>query len=465
MVRDYTKWDDAPVSLQHFAESAVRAYKIAMTPPAGRSSLVADSELQERPDPEHVALRVPKLTLAAPPQADSGAVAELARLLVGADEPRARSPIALARTPAGMARLVELAELLQAAVVSTQPNTAPPIGAGRMNFPSRHPLNQTLRSAAVIADADVIVGLEIANFFGAVNTYRDQVERSSRAGRRRPARSSSRITAGDLSIKANYQDFQRYPEVDLAIAGDAEATLPALIEAVKRLMTDDRKRAFEDRGAKLAAASRAARERARTDATYAWDATPDQHRAPGGGSVGADPARKTGRSSNGALSGWPQRLWNFDKYYQYIGVSGGSGIGYGAPAAVGAALANRKYGRLSVSLQNDGDLMYAPGVLWTAAHHSIPLLFVMNNNRAYHEEVMHLQRMANRRKRGIDRAHIGTAIDDSGASISRSSRRAWASTPKARSPIRRIWLRPSRARSPSSSAANRRWSTSSRRQR
>ena len=35
MVRDYTKWDDTPVSLQHFGESAVRAYKVAMTPPIG----------------------------------------------------------------------------------------------------------------------------------------------------------------------------------------------------------------------------------------------------------------------------------------------------------------------------------------------------------------------------------------------------------------------------------------------
>ena len=33
MVREYTKWDDTPVSLTHFADSAVRAYKIAMTPP------------------------------------------------------------------------------------------------------------------------------------------------------------------------------------------------------------------------------------------------------------------------------------------------------------------------------------------------------------------------------------------------------------------------------------------------
>jgi len=87
-------------------------------------------------------------------------------------------------------------------------------------------------------------------------------------------------------------------------------------------------------------------------------------------------------------------------------------VGYGAPASVGAALANRKHGRLSVSIQNDGDLMYAPGVLWTAAHHRIPLLSVMHNNRAYHQEVMHIQRMANRHQRGIANAGIGTRIED-----------------------------------------------------
>ena len=50
MVRDYTKWDDQPISLPHFAESAVRAYKIAMTLPMMPVVLVADSELQESPD-------------------------------------------------------------------------------------------------------------------------------------------------------------------------------------------------------------------------------------------------------------------------------------------------------------------------------------------------------------------------------------------------------------------------------
>ena len=87
-------------------------------------------------------------------------------------------------------------------------------------------------------------------------------------------------------------------------------------------------------------------------------------------------------------------------------------VGYAAPGAIGAALANRDRGVLSVTFQPDGDLMYAPGVLWTAAHHHIPLLSVMHNNRAYHQETMHIQRMANRHNRGIDRAHIGTTIDE-----------------------------------------------------
>ena len=49
MVRDYTKWDDLPVSLPHFAESAVRAYRIAMTPPREPVVIVLDSQLQEAP--------------------------------------------------------------------------------------------------------------------------------------------------------------------------------------------------------------------------------------------------------------------------------------------------------------------------------------------------------------------------------------------------------------------------------
>ena len=83
-----------------------------------------------------------------------------------------------------------------------------------------------------------------------------------------------------------------------------------------------------------------------------------------------------------------------------------------SPAGLGAALANRKHGRLSVNIVGDGDLMFGPGILWTAAHERIPCLYIVHNNRGYHQEIMQLQAIANRRQRGIDRVHIGCAISD-----------------------------------------------------
>jgi acetolactate synthase-1/2/3 large subunit len=263
----------------------------------------------------------------------------------------------------------------------------------------------------VIPQADVIIGLELADFWSTVNSLRDQLHRSTRRIARPTARLVS-ITTGDLYIRANYQDFRRMQEVDLALAADGEATLPALIEAVQRLVTPARRRVFEQRGVALAAASHAAYENAREAASYAFDASPVATarlcQEIWAQIKNEDWSLVSSYYSDGG--GWPRRLWDFDKSYQWLGHAGGGGIGYGAPASVGAALANRKHGRFSVAIQTDGDLMYAPGVLWTAAHHQIPLLSVMNNNRAYHMEVMHVQRMCNARNRGIERGHIGSEL-------------------------------------------------------
>jgi acetolactate synthase I/II/III large subunit len=400
MVRDFVKWDDNPVSLQHFAESAVRAYKIAMTPPMMPVALVADTELQTDPIPADAKLSIPKLTLASPPQGDTGAVIEAAKMLVAAENPVIVASRA-ARTPQGLKLVIELAETLQAGVIDQH---------RRMNFPTRHPLNQTNRipprpavpvTVPVPMGADVIIGLEASDFASAV--------RQSVAAK--PAKLIT-ISANELYLKSNYQDFQRYSPVDIAMAADAEATLPALIEEVKRRLTDDRKRAIAARGVRLAEQSRLALDKARLDASYGWDSSP------------ISTARMSAElweqlrnedwsmtSDTSWISDWPLRLWDFKQHYQYIGGAGGEGLGYTAPATMGAALANKKHGRLSVAIQCDGDLMCVNGILWTAAHHKIPLLIMMHNNRAYHMEIMGIQRLANNRNRGIDRCHIGTTID------------------------------------------------------
>lgn len=403
LVREFVKWDDNPTSLQSFAESAVRAYRIAMTPPTMPILLVADTALQEKPIEKAEKLHIPKLTLPAPPAGDSGTVAEIAKLLVQAENPVIAADRA-ARSQKGMDLLVELAELLQAPVLDR---------GGRLNFPSRHPLNHTYRARPLISAADVILGLEVNDLYGLVMAAKETIDDLSFRPVTKPGAKLISITAGDLFTKSVYQNFDRFAEVDISIAADSQATLPSLIEAVKRLVTSDRKASYQARGAKLAAARQQWVDQTRELATNGWDDSPI--------STSRMCAELWAQLKNEDWSlvsrvphenNWPLKLWNFDKYYQYIGGPGAGGVGYGAPAAVGGALANKKHGRLSVNVQCDGDLMYAPGVLWTAAHHRIPLLSVMHNNRGYYQEEMEVQQMCNRKNRGVDRAKIGTTLDD-----------------------------------------------------
>src|SRR5690242_18461024 len=147
---------------------------------------------------------------------------ESARMLVAAQNPVIVADRA-ARTPQGLTLIVELAEALQASVVDMQ---------GRMNFPWRHPLNQTRMQAEKLSAADVILGLELTDFWGVT------------AGKLAQGARRISITAVDLYLKANYQDFDRFTPVDLAIAADAETTLPYLIEAVRKLTTPARRSVF-----------------------------------------------------------------------------------------------------------------------------------------------------------------------------------------------------------------------------
>jgi acetolactate synthase-1/2/3 large subunit len=407
LVRDFTKWDDTPVSLQHFAQSFVRAYKIAMTPPYGPVAISLDAALQQEPIKNNgEKLYIPRYVPSSPPQGDTGAVKEAARLLANAERPVIVADRA-ARTGNGVRLLVELAELLQAQVIDQ---------GGRMNFPKTHYLSRPLTA---VSNADVIIGLELSDFWAVVNAWIDNGEHGIgiNTTRMKPGTKLISINSSELLTKANYQDFQRFQSVDVSMPADAEATLPALIEAVKAAIPNDRKAAIEKRGEAARKAFAEQRERTKQAAALAWDASP------------VSTARLVMETfaqikdldwslvaSSGNVSGWPIRLWPMEKHYHWLGASGGYGVGYGAQASVGAALANRDLGRFSVCIQADGDLMYAPGVLWTAAKHKIPLLSVMHNNRGYHQEVMHIQRLSNFRNRvaslGGDMGPIGTSIEN-----------------------------------------------------
>ncbi len=405
IVRDFTKWDDTPVSAQHFAQSFVRAYQIATTPPCAPVAISLDDGLATEPIKDFgQKLYIPKYVPTAPPQGELSAVREAARLLANAEHPVIVADRAVHKQD-GINLLVQLAELLQAPVVRQR---------ARLNFPTTHYLS---RPASVIAQADVILGLELTDYWNTVNKFVDNNAQGvgTVSSRIKPGTKLISIATSQLMTKSNYQNFERFQSVDVPIFGDVEATLPSLIEAVKLTLSDDRKNAIGRRGESIRKDHESARAGTLQAAAVAWDASP------------ISTARLCAEiyaqikdldwslvPSSGNVSGWPLRLWPMEKHYHWTGTSGGYGVGWGAPASVGGALANRDEGRFSVSIQSDGDLMYAPGALWTAARHKIPLLTIMHNNRGYHQEVMHIQRVANFRNRvvnlGNDLGPIGTSI-------------------------------------------------------
>lgn len=387
-VRDIVRWYTYPDTLAAFGENAVRAFSYCVTPPMMPVLVIADAQLQESPikgkEP-----KIPRLTVPEPPSGDAASVEETARLLVQAKNP-VLIPDRYARTQAGTDALVELAELLQAPVIDH---------AGRMNFPSHHPLNQSYTASRnqLIRDADVVLGLEY-NMAGVADQTKGK---------------TISIGADSLLTKSNYMDFLHYGPVDLAMAGDAQTTMPALIEAVKRQITSNQRVAAQARGSKLGDMSRETLEQARKDIAYGWDATPIST-----GRMSAElwEAIKNEDWSFVSYSRhfgfWPSRTWPMEKHYHWNGGPGGGGVGYNGPAALGAALANKKHGRLTVNIQCDGELMYTPGVLWTAAHHEIPILNVMHNNRGYVQELMYVQKVAARHNHLLAPGGVGLTLDN-----------------------------------------------------
>ena len=371
MVRDFTKWDDTPVSLQHYAESYVRGYEISTTPPCAPVLLVVDIDLQEKSQDQTRPVKIPRRGPVRPPAASTDALKAAAEMILAAERPVIVADRA-ARTPQGMHSVVALAELLVAPVIDK---------GGRLNMPTNHYLNQSVRQRELIRGADLVLGLELTDLYGLLNDIPDLPERVPRSVLDPRARTIA-ISANAGSAKANVQDLQRYSPADLTIAADAETCLPDLIAAIRLQMQPGHRSAIAARGDDHRRAFATARSAAATEAAAAWDLSPISTARMWMELWEQIKSTDWALVSNTVLSSsWPQRLWDISEHHQFIGGEGGYGVGYGAPAAAGAALAHRDAGRISVAVIGDGDLMVLPGALWTMAHHRLPLLTLVHNNR------------------------------------------------------------------------------------
>ena len=300
-------------------------------------------------------LYIPKFVPTAPPAGEQGAVREAARLLVNAEHPVIVADRAI-NTQRGMGLLVQLAELLQAPMVRQR---------GRLNFPTTHYLG---RPATVIAQADVVLGLELTDYWATVNKLYDNNSEGSvtNSSEHQAGHQTHQHLNAATDDKGELSGVSAFPKRRCADCRRCRGDAAAADRSGEAGATDDRKNAIAKRGQAIKEAHDKAHGNTLQAAAIAWDASPI--------STARLCTELYGQikdidwslvPSSGDVSGWPLRLWAMDKHYHWTGTSGGYGVGWGVPASIGGALANRDEGRFSVSIQSDGDMMYVPGALWT----------------------------------------------------------------------------------------------------
>jgi thiamine pyrophosphate-dependent acetolactate synthase large subunit-like protein len=380
LVRHYVKWDNQPASVEAAVEALARAHRDARTPPSAPVYLCFDAALQEQKLKAMPTL--PDLSRFQPPAPGAPApeaVARAAALLRAA-----RSPLILAgrvsRRPRDWARRVALAERLGARVITDLKQGAA--------FPTDHPLHRGTPSsfldetaAAAIRDADLVLSLDWLDLAGAF-------------------KQAGAVPARVIHVSLDHHlhngwgmEYQALPPADIHLACEADASLHALADA----LSVDLGELPEERSALPALPAPPG-------------AAPLDLRALAG-ALGEGLAGERVTFVRLPL-GWPGDAWHFRHPLDYLGGDGGAGIGSGPGMLVGAALALRDRGRLAVGVLGDGDFLMSCTAFWTAAHYRIPLIAVVANNRSFHNDEVHQERVARLRGRPVENKWIGQRIDD-----------------------------------------------------
>src|ERR1700688_794551 len=379
LVRGYTKWDDQPTSPIAAREAVLRAGWIANTAPRGPTYVNLDAEMQESKLAEPVApidakRFMPEVESAAPP----ALVAKAADLLRNAKHPVILAGRVSRDLDAWNAR-VALAERLGAHVV-----TDLKVGA---SFPTDHPLHAgapgtiapTPEAGDAIRAADVILSLDWVDVAG---TFKHL---------------GGTITAKVVQVSVDHRlhngwsmDYQGLPTVDVLIACEPDAAVPALLAALGH-------------GGPRAAASVTRKFPKLTDGKLTVDHLADSLRR----AVGERPSSLTHVSLS-----WNAASSTRRPSLDYLGSDGGGGVGGGPGISVGAALALKGSGRLPVAICGDGDFLMGVTAVWTAVHYKIPLLFVLANNRSFYNDELHQERMARMRNRPVENKWIGQRMSE-----------------------------------------------------
>ena len=388
LIRQYSKWDDQPASVEAALDSLARAYSITRAAPSAPVYICLDVSLQEQPLGTPPAIPDVRRDTSPRSHGPDALAVEATLKLLG----EARRPLfllgRLGRDEQDWDRRVALAERYGALVISDLKNGAV--------FPTGHPLHPVppgiflpAAAAELIGAADVILSLDWIDLAGTI---------AAAAAHGHPASARIISCTMDAALRNGWSldSFGREP-VDLSVPADPDLLVRALAESGERV----------------------------TPGEWPAPAHDSAHAPPAGGDGAAISMHDLASALHDALGDSPEAAclvrvplgWSGADLVtghplDYLGMDGGAGIGSGPGMAVGAALALDGSGRLPVAVLGDGDFLMGGTAVWTAARYRLPLLIVVANNSSFHNDVVHQERMAGQRHRPAQNSWIGQAISD-----------------------------------------------------
>ena len=352
LVRQYMRWDHKLASYDNPGTVVTRAVQVMLSEPQGPAYLAIPREAAMRPMDGATFPLLAGLPPARKPVADPAQLRQAAKWLLEAQQPMI-CVSRVGRDPNAVAGVVELAEALGAYVMAD---------GYRVNVPADHPLAvQGGPFNGPPADVDCILVLDMLVPWP-MPMYRP----------------GSNVKVITLAIDPIHRmtTIYEFPS-DLAIAGDAGASVPLLLDEVRSQASGEQRERLRQRAERLmsegrerrAKAIRAAEdERSKGHITAAWLSYQV------GQSLDPDTIIVNELvNTSGFNRTKPGTQFN----------AGGSSLGWAGPAAVGAKVAAPD--RQIVCCSGDGSWMFGnPQVVtWASRFHKAPVLFIVSNNRGY----------------------------------------------------------------------------------
>jgi len=373
----------------------LRANQITRTAPRGPVYICLDAGLQESALTDKIV--IPDASRFAPAPTPAVAPVSIDQILKAIEQ--SEFPLILAgrvsRDQGDWDRRVRFAEAIGAAVLSSSNDPSA--------FPTTHPLHfaapcvrPNKAATTLIEKADLIISLDWLDLAGVLRLSLGKSQTQEPA-----AKTIVNCSVDSYRTNGWSMDHQALAAVDIPVLAEPDQLIAQLLDALGGKKAAKMKPRPAMKGLSHWNANKFTKSPGKAPMTM-WDM--------------AMTIREYARGKDVTFArlpiGWPGEAYEFDGPLSFMGNDGGGAVGTGPGHTIGAALALKDSGRLTIGVIGDGDYLMGVNALWTAAHFKIPCMIVVADNRSYFNDQLHQERVANMRNRPPQNRWIGQQIDN-----------------------------------------------------